>query len=89
MERATQKGKQIFRRRQGQVTIDQRLNLGVVQGLRTRVGVATARMPPQVAVEMGADVPQLVKEGRQLFVERAFHEPRQVEAEGLSLPADD
>ncbi len=45
------------------------------------VGIATAGVPPQVAVEGWSDVPQLMADGRQLFLERIIQEAGQVEAQ--------
>ena len=65
--------------------IDQRFHVRVVLGLRARVRVTTPLMPPNVAVERRADMPQLVKDSDQLFAQVEILKPRQIEREDLQI----
>ena len=65
--------------------LGQLIHQGVVLLLRMAVRITPTGMTPQVAVEIWADVPQFVNDRRDLILERALQESRQVEAEQIEL----
>lgn len=70
-----------FGRSQVQPAFCQSLGVGVESLLGRTVGVASPRVTAEVAVEPRTDVPQFVKDGRELLVERLIEKARKIEIE--------
>ncbi len=72
----TQEIEKRFRRIERQPAVGQHFHLGVVLPVRGSVRVTTPAEPPDVAVELRADVPQLMEDGDQFFAEGKVEIPR-------------
>jgi hypothetical protein len=81
--RHVQKVERFGRRRLTQVLFAKRATEGVVLLLRRTVRVAAPREAPQIAIELGADMPELVDHGVELLGERLIEKPRQVEPQDV------